>query len=375
MRSEVLIVGGGIAGSTLAHLLASKGFNVVLVERKSRPGHPHHCSGILGFDAIKELALFSEDWVLSEVNWAKFISPGGFALEIKKPLAKVVDRSRMDSETWELAISSGAIGMLSTPFKGLISRKEAVIKGGTVSFDLIVGADGTLSSVARAHGLSELGVELGLQRICGKALSDGYIVRILRGSKFSWLQPWGELNKVGAVGEVGEPLARMISGSCPEPAGRLEGGLIPKEVRGSFWGEGFALLGNAAGQVKPVSRGGVLLSVRAAKLLAEELSRGWEDIDRALANYERRWWKMNGNEVILGWAIRRYLDRLTWEQLDYIFKSLKEHEEIIAEGFETDRQASPLKMLPKTKVLKLLLSDPRASAAAMSEALKYLMRW
>lgn len=375
MRAEVLIVGGGIAGSTLAYLLAKTGFEVVIVERKRLPGHPHHCSGILGFDALRELVLFSEDWVLSEVNWAMFVSPGGYSLEISKPLAKVVNRSRMDLETWELALSSGARGMLSTPFKGLISRNEALIKGGTVSFDLIVGADGALSSVAKAHGLSEIEVEIGLQRVCGKGLRDGYFVKMLGGSKFSWLQPWGEFTKSGAIGELGDPLPRLVSGNCPEPVGKFEGGLIPKRIRRKFWGNGFALVGDSAGQVKPMSRGGVLLAVRAAKLLSEELSRKWGELDLALANYERKWWELNGDELLLGRAIRRYLDHLSPKQLDSIFRSLKENEDLIVKNFETDHQASPLAKLPKIKVLKLILSNPKASAAAVSEALRHFMRW
>lgn len=374
MRADVLIVGGGIAGSTLAFLLSRSGFDVVIVERKRRAGQPHHCSGILGFDAIRELPLFSEDWVLSEVNWSKFVSPGGVELEISKPLAKVVNRSEMDRETWELALSQGAKGMLSTPFKRLISRGEALIKGGIISFELIVGADGPTSSVAKAHGLPNPEAELGLQRECELRAGDGYVVRMLGGSKFSWIQPWGDHAKVGAIGEVTDPLRGLILDACRSTLGRFEGKLIPKRVRSRFRGRGFALIGDAAGQLKPLSRGGVLFSVRAAKLLAEALDRGWNRLEEALETYERNWWRINGREFALGRALRSYLERLKPKDLDSIFVELREYGDAL-ERFETDRQTSPIRAIPKAKVLKLSLSRPGASLRAVIELVRYIARW
>jgi len=368
LRTDVLIVGGGIAGSTLASILSSKGFDVTIVERKPRIGYPHHCSGILGFDAIRELVRFSEDWVLSEINRATFISPGGLKIEINKPLAKVVDRSMMDRETWEHALSLGAKGMLSTPFKGLASRDEAIVKGGTISFDLIVGADGSLSSVARAFGLKELETELGLQRKCEGDIGDGYLVRILRGSNFSWIQPWGDCVKVGAIGEFGEVME--VIRSCEAPIGKIEGNLIPRRPRKRFYGENFALVGDAAGQVKPLSRGGVLFAVRAAKILAEEFESGGV---RRLRSYERRWREMNRREVALGIVARRYLEGLSNKDLDNIFLFLRDFEDIIQESFETDRQISPLSRLPKAKVLKLALMKPRATLCAMIELMRQMV--
>jgi digeranylgeranylglycerophospholipid reductase len=368
LRTDVLVVGGGIAGSTLASILSSRGFDVTIVERRPRVGYPHHCSGILGFDAIRELVTFSEDWVLSEINHATFISPGGFKIEIDKPLAKVVDRSIMDLETWEHALSSGAKGMLSTPFKGLASKSEAIVRGGTISFDLIVGADGSLSSVARAFGLRSLETELGLQRKCEGRIGDEYVVRVLRESRFSWMQPWGDCMKLGAIGEFGEIIEVMRS--CEAPIGKIEGNLIPRRPRKKFYGENFALIGDAAGQVKPLSRGGVLLAVRAAKILAEEFERGGL---RRLSSYERRWWEINGREVALGMAARRYLEGLSPRDLDNIFLFLRDFEDIIQESFETDRQTSPLSRIPKAKVLKLTLMRPGAMLRAMMELVKQMV--
>jgi len=368
LRTDVLVVGGGIAGSTLASILSSRGFDVTIVERRPRVGYPHHCSGILGFDAIRELVTFSEDWVLSEINHATFISPGGLKIGIDKPLAKVVDRSMMDLETWEHALSSGARGMLSTPFKGLKSRNEAIVKGDTISFDLIVGADGSLSSVARAFGLRRLETELGLQRRCEGRIGDEYAVRILRGSNFSWIQPWGDCVKVGAIGEFGEIME--VIGSCKSPIGKIEGNLIPRRPRKRFYGGNFALVGDAAGQVKPLSRGGVLFAVRAAKILAEEFERGGLS---GLSSYGRRWWEINGREVALGMAARRYLEGLSSRDLDNIFLFLRDFEDIIQESFETDRQTSPLSRVPKAKVLKLILMKPRATLRAMMELMRQMV--
>ncbi|MEM2543173.1 MAG: hypothetical protein QXR35_06900, partial [Candidatus Korarchaeum sp.] len=59
---------------------------------------------------------------------------------------------------------------------------------------------------------------------------------------------------------------------------------------------------------------------------------------------------------------------------DSVFRELRECEDALRR-FETDHQTSPIRAIPKAKVLKLSLSRPRASLSAAAELVKYLMRW
>ncbi len=374
MKADVLIVGGGVSGSSLAYLLSKKGFNVIIAEKKPKVGYPHHCSGILGFDAIKELVHFSEDWVISDINWARFTSPGGITLEIRKPLAKVVDRGTMDRELWDLALSEGALGLLSSPFKGLVSKDEAIMRGRIIQFDVLVGADGSLSRVAEAMGFRKLKVEIGIHRLLEGGSLDGYIVKVMRGSRFAWIQPWKGGRKVGALGGFNDPVLLWTRHLTSEPSMGYEGGLIPAEIRRRFVRGRIALIGDAAGQIKPLSRGGVLFSSRSAYILAESLSDEFEDPSRALKRYEFLWWKSQRREVVLGRGIRRFLDKLTSKKIDRIFSLLKEEEDLLEKEFHVDRQSAPLFALPAVKVLKLATEDIVATISAAAEILRYIIR-
>jgi len=374
LEVDVLVVGGGVSGSTVSSLLARVGIKVMMVDRKAKPGHPHHCSGILGPEAIRELIHFSEDWVLSEINWARFISPGGICLEIRKPLAKVVDRSMMDKELWEYSLSLGAIGKTSTQFKGLLSMNEALVGDMSVRFKFLIGADGVLSSVAEAFGLPRQEYEIGLQRVVRGCVRDGYIVRIVKGSQFCWIQPWGSLSKAGAIGRIGDPVLKWTYLLTREESRSYEGGLIPFRPRKEFFRDNIALVGDAAGQIKPISRGGVLFSVRGAKILSKALIDSLQYEKNELPRYQRSWWDIHKKEISFGMALRQWLDKANHKKIDKMFRLIKEYEHEVEKAFSVDRQSETARSLPIIKILKLATVDIEAALQAISKLLKYMVR-
>ncbi len=361
MRADVLVVGAGASGASLSYLLARKGFDVLVVERKREIGRPHHCSGILGLKAIKELVHFNESWVISEIRWALFRSPGGVELRVDRgsPLAFVIDRTAMDKELVELASSEGAEVLLSTPFKGLQGGR-ALIKGGDVQYDLLVGADGAASTVARQLGLKDISAELGINVRVSEGPSEGYVVQVREGSWFSWWQPWKDGGKRGALGLLSHPVLDWT-----EATGYTEGGLIPRRSRSRVVFGRVALVGDSAGQIKPVSRGGVYMLSRAVKVLSEVIKSHFEG-NGDLMSYERWWKKVIRSEVLPALVFRGWLERMRKEDIDKLFRKLRRFEGILNDRFDTDAQLEPVKGIG-VNVIKFIMINPRALVGALSE--------
>jgi flavin-dependent dehydrogenase len=98
---DVIIVGGGPAGARAAFLLAEKGLDVLVVERKKAVGSPVQCAGLISPRTFELLG--REFCILNKARGADIFSPSNIMLHIgaHKPKAFVVDRVGFDC--WEPA--------------------------------------------------------------------------------------------------------------------------------------------------------------------------------------------------------------------------------------------------------------------------------
>src|SRR5689334_3424096 len=107
---DTVIIGAGPGGLQAARELASRSFDVVVLEEHSRIGAPVHCTGILASDAFEELNL-PDNSVLNELHTAKFFSPNGqtFDYTTERVEAVVIDRLLFDETLKIGALKAGAI--------------------------------------------------------------------------------------------------------------------------------------------------------------------------------------------------------------------------------------------------------------------------
>jgi flavin-dependent dehydrogenase len=86
------------------------------------------------------------------------------------------------------------------------------------------------------------------------------------------------------------------------------------------------VVGDAAGQVKPTSGGGLYYGLLCADMAAATLHQALAEDDlsaRRLAGYERDWKRRLGWELRIGYWARRLFERLSDKQLDRIFNLIK----------------------------------------------------
>ena len=147
-RSDVLVVGGGPAGSTVARLLAGRGWSVRLIDRARFP-RAKPCGECLNPGAIAALDRLG---VLPDVLALAPAPLDGWAVGTGATLARgrfpsacgglALDRARLDHALLEAARAAGV--------EVVEGRKVAAGDPVLRSASVVVGADGLRSVVARS---------------------------------------------------------------------------------------------------------------------------------------------------------------------------------------------------------------------------------
>ena len=107
---------------------------------------------------------------------------------------------------------------------------------------------------------------------------------------------------------------------------KLSYGGIPLKPLARTCSERLIVVGDAAGQVKPTSGGGIYYGLLCADIAANVLHQALEDDDlsaKSLAKYERGWRRRLGRELKIGYWARRLFERLSDKQIDRIFDIVK----------------------------------------------------
>ncbi len=174
MHYHVIIVGGRPAGSTLAARLGAAGLSVLLLERGTLPSLPAASSPIIYSPAmalLDEIGADEHSYAHNTPRICQWVVEGLDAFRVHQPIpsaherdyAYAIDRARFDAALWAVAAAHPTVdARQQTAFIKLLWDGEQVrgaqikdVQTGTltdVHADLVVGADGRFSSVARQAG-------------------------------------------------------------------------------------------------------------------------------------------------------------------------------------------------------------------------------
>jgi flavin-dependent dehydrogenase len=154
---------------------------------------------------------------------------------------------------------------------------------------------------------------------------------------FGWIIPTGsDIVRVGigtASGEAVKPIDcyRRLESAFPhlfrgiEPI-RMYGGTIPLTFAPRTYGDNVLLVGDAAGQVKPFSGGGIYTSLVAARHAANTVAQVFASGDfsaAGLAPYEKAWKQEVGRELKKSWRLRNFGLGMSDEQVERVVRALQ----------------------------------------------------
>ena len=342
----MVVIGGGPVGSYVAYKMAGMGNEVVVLERKQRVGEQVCCTGIIGQECVSSFDIDS-NVVLRQANSAKLVSPSGKLLRLQREetQAYILDRAAFDTAMASRAQDSGAEYILDSPVSGIEIggdrvRVETSNHEGRLNFEAraAVIAAGFGSRLVAGLGLGRVGdfahgVQAEVETTGIKEIKV-YFGREIAPRFFAWLVPTSpRMAWVGLMSRnnPGHYLRKLMSslltqGEIVTDKAELNYGGIPLKPLAKAYSERLIVVGNAAGQVKPISGGGIYYGLLCAEIAADTLHRALKSDDlsvKSLAKYERGWRRKLGWELKTGYWARKVFERLSDRQIDRIFDIVK----------------------------------------------------
>lgn len=335
---DITVVGAGPAGTLSARYLAASGRDVLVLEEHEQPGSPVHCAGVVSSAVLEGLGV--RPTIYGSITSADVVLPDGSKIEVSKriPYAFMIDRRDLDIKLADKAISAGAKIEYGVHCKSYVAERERIVahtNGVDYASDLIIGADGQNSTLAASIGSNQvkfylLGMQMDLK--CRPEQNDKMILHLgntVAPGFFAWQLPIDdETTRIGLAirPEYGRPsdyLNNLITklGLQNERCLAKYAGKIPMGGRRTSYGDRMLLVGDAAGQVKPVSGGGLYPITRVVPILKDTIDRAYSMnlfSSSVLALYERGWKREIGKSISHGMKLREYYDRLGDEDLNTI---------------------------------------------------------
>lgn len=312
---DVIVVGGGPAGSATAMLMAAQGRRVSLFDAASFP-RPKACAEYLSpgaVDVLGRLGVLERLPLARTGRWLdgmRIVAPSGKAHALSYGDDDVgprrglsVSRVVLDATLLETARERGVDIREASRVRDLWTDADGRVRGVVtpagerLAADLVVGADGLGSVVARssfAGGGMRGRVwprRLGLvAHVAGVAWPETYGQMSVGRRGYVGVAPLDEVGtvSVGYVGpmprgRLGSPVDALFSGltEFPDVLARIRAGRVIGPVRGvgplarrprRIAGPGFALVGDAAGFFDPFSGEGIYRALRGAELLVADES-------------------------------------------------------------------------------------------------------
>lgn len=330
-RFDVVVVGARCAGSPLAAMLAGRGLDVCVVDKAEWPSDTPSTHGIQpnGVRVLEQLGIADELSALTEpitqgrLVFDKTRVDGDDLLEIVGAPMLNLRRSTLDAVLADHARAAGAEVRTRTPVTHLLREDGRVT--GVVTPDcelragLVVGADGTRSTVARLVGArtylrEEQGrafvwgyfetdsapygtVWLGKVGDCGFLASPtdgGLFMTAVAISRSDWSRARRDLEGTLRSRLQGWPeLAEVLSGA------RLVGKMHAMAHGDSFFresaGDGWVLVGDAGHFKDPTPGQGIADALRQVEQLAPAVEAA---LDGSGSDALTRWWRWRDQDAL-----------------------------------------------------------------------------
>lgn len=331
MYFDVVVAGGSVSGLICAREIANNKNTVLVIEEDYEIGTPEHCGGLVSTRGLEELGIIPFRKTFENfIESAEIFAPNGNSFSINSERQKVaeINRRELDKQIARQAQKNGAVIKVRTSFQE-ITENGVKTNEGEIKCKIFVDARGVSSLIHKDR-----------QGILSSAQYEIYADWIKKGKVklffdqkqypgfFAWIIPSGEgKGKIGVAGK-GINAAVIIE----EFLKSQDNYSVIRKIFAPIWIKGpikkfvdgkTVIIGDAAGQAKPTTGGGIYTSgmggLFAGKAISKFLkSNNMEDLEE----YQKKWTQKFGKEFEKQSFARKILERLDNNTVNKLFDSI-----------------------------------------------------
>jgi digeranylgeranylglycerophospholipid reductase len=385
---DIVVVGGGPAGSSAARAAATTGAKTIILEEHPSIGTPVFCAEGLSFNGIKDAGLEPiAPLVAQKITRARVYAPNKNFVDLTSDnwVGYTLNRQYFDKAIGDNAVKAGAELITNTRVTGVFKENGKVAgvmaeSGGEpikVKAKITIGADGYWSIVRRSAGLARWYPDvvscaqylLGDIHLEDPSTNEFYIGIKYAPGGYVWVFPKNEetanvglgVRKIHAEPAINY-LKRFLD-SDPRFNGakilRRNGGVTPVSgMLNKIVDDNLMLVGDAAGQLIPMTGAGIHCGIEAGKIAGAEAVEAivGEDTTATRLNqyrvkFERYW----GKRIKDSRRIVEMLDKFSDDDLNTL-STIITNEEILAlaNGENSKRTIAKIIARSPRKIMKLM---------------------
>ena len=345
---DVVVIGAGPIGSYLAKQLASSHRKTLVLDKLLEAGQNVCCTGIVSKECL-DLLNITNSVNLKKTTSAKFIDSNGkyFLIQPKNYLAYIVERPALNND---LVVRAKEFGV-EYAFSSLVTDVDinersvsiTVVNRGKqhkIESKVVVIASGYSSKLLSNLKLGKLpdfliGIQAEVISKNGEDL-EIYLDHNLAPGGFAWLAPiWDRKCLVGLLCKsnprkyLDQFLTKLKEDEKITFSEYSTGsGLIPIKPLKKTYGDRLIIVGEAAGQVKPTTGGGIYYGIICAEIAANVIDNAFKIDDfseKTFSNYQKLWHNRLNRELMLDRYLQTFFSKLNNNQIKYITGLVRKH--------------------------------------------------
>ena len=350
-KYDVVVVGGGPAGSMAAWEVAKGGVSVCMLEKDRDIGYPVRCGEAVGESGLRQFVEIEDSWIAEKITSVKLVSPNLTSVDIDfaAETGYILNRRIFDYDLSRYAANAGAEVYTKAYVKNVLANNgqtngvvlDYLGEEKQIQAKIVIGADGLTSRVGRWAGLKTLVRMKDMESAVQYSVSNvdiepnkmimyigmnhapgGYIWVFPKGKKFANIGI-GISGKYSKHKSAQKYLDEFMDREYPDAAilTTMCGGVPCAKPMEKPVANGIMLVGDAAHQINPMTGGGIVAGMKGgwiAGQVAAEAIQNNDYSENGLIAYPKRMRKDFGKNHERFYKIKEATEKLTNEELDSI---------------------------------------------------------